>query len=153
MLDLGESKGAVDALAFGGAGRETGPQEFESWVGRSPLRPSHPPFSFPLPSSVTSYASSQALLKVYGQLPNSLSKLQLNMSPSPEELEEVLLNCRYGELDELKTFIDTHGVDAFVEAKDERGTTGLHYVCGNGHLGASLTEEGGRGGGVHLALP
>lgn len=74
------------------------------------------------------------------------------MSPSPEELEEVLLNCRYGELDELKTFIDTHGVDAFVEAKDERGTTGLHYVCGNGHLGASLTEEGGRGGGPDTLL-
>lgn len=57
--------------------------------------------------------------------------------PSSDELEDVLLSCRYGELPELQTFIETFGVGIFVEGvKDERGTTGLHYICGNGHQGA-----------------
>ena len=59
--------------------------------------------------------------------------------PSQEEVDDVLLSCRFGELAELRQFVDSFGPEAFVEGvKDERGTTGLHYICGNGHLGKFL---------------
>jgi hypothetical protein len=57
--------------------------------------------------------------------------------PTEDELDDVLLSCRYGELEELRHFVETFGIESFAEGvKDERGTTGLHYICGNGHLGA-----------------
>ena len=57
-------------------------------------------------------------------------------SPSPEDLEDLLLIARYGELDELKSFIEKFGTKPLTDARDEDGNTVLHMVCGNGHLGA-----------------
>jgi hypothetical protein len=59
------------------------------------------------------------------------------MEPSHEDLEEVLLNCRYGELDELQAFVEKFGWKPINEVRDESGNTILHMICGNGHLGAS----------------
>lgn len=56
--------------------------------------------------------------------------------PTPDDLEELLLITRYGELDELKSFIEKFGTNPLVQARDEDGNTVLHMVCGNGHLGA-----------------
>ena len=58
-------------------------------------------------------------------------------SPTPEDTEELLLIARYGELDELKSFIEKFGTKPLADARDEDGNTVLHMVCGNGHLGAS----------------
>jgi len=58
-------------------------------------------------------------------------------SPTPEDTEELLLITRYGELDELKSFIEKFGTKPLVDARDEDGNTVLHMVCGNGHLGAT----------------
>ncbi|WVW86871.1 hypothetical protein I302_108926 [Kwoniella bestiolae CBS 10118] len=55
-------------------------------------------------------------------------------SPSTEGIEEVLLSARYGELDELKEFVEKFGAQPLAEAKDERGNTVLHMCCGNGHI-------------------
>ena len=58
-------------------------------------------------------------------------------SPTPEDTEELLLIARYGELDELKSFIEKFGTKPLTDARDEDGNTVLHMVCGNGHLGAT----------------
>lgn len=59
------------------------------------------------------------------------------MGPSHEELEEVLLNCRYGELEELQAFVEKFGWKPINEVRDESGNTILHMICGNGHLSTS----------------
>lgn len=55
---------------------------------------------------------------------------------TPEQVEDMLLSCRYGELEELEAFAKEFGWDAVTSARDERGNTALHMACGNGHLGA-----------------
>jgi len=57
--------------------------------------------------------------------------------PTPEDIEELLLIARYGELDELNSFIEKFGTKPLIDARDEDGNTVLHMVCGNGHLGAT----------------
>ena len=71
--------------------------------------------------------------------------------PAPEDIEELLLIARYGELDELKSFIEKFGTKPLTDARDEDGNTILHMVCGNGHLGA-IIQLRGRGcySNVHL---
>ncbi|KAG9006164.1 hypothetical protein FRB94_012249 [Tulasnella sp. JGI-2019a] len=54
-------------------------------------------------------------------------------SPSNEDFEELLLSCRYGELDEVKGFVDKFGCNVAATVRDENGNTVLHMVCGNGH--------------------
>ncbi|KAG9036549.1 hypothetical protein FRB95_008604 [Tulasnella sp. JGI-2019a] len=54
-------------------------------------------------------------------------------SPSNEDFEELLLSCRYGELDEVKGFVDKFGCNVVATVRDENGNTVLHMVCGNGH--------------------
>lgn len=56
---------------------------------------------------------------------------------TPEDVEELLLICRYGELEELKQFIKAFGQAPLEEARDEDGNGILHMVCGNGHIGES----------------
>ncbi|KAL1413376.1 ankyrin repeat-containing protein [Vanrija albida] len=56
------------------------------------------------------------------------------MAPTTEELDELLLSCRYGEVEEVEEFAAKHGWDAIAAAKDERGNTVLHMTSGNGHL-------------------
>ncbi|KAK8849726.1 hypothetical protein IAR55_005061 [Kwoniella newhampshirensis] len=62
------------------------------------------------------------------------TKPSTTTTPTPEEVEDVLLSARYGELDEIKTFVETYGSGPLSEARDERGNTVLHMCCGNGHL-------------------
>ncbi|EJD08377.1 uncharacterized protein FOMMEDRAFT_71069, partial [Fomitiporia mediterranea MF3/22] len=50
-----------------------------------------------------------------------------------DELEELLLDCRYGELESVTTFIDTYGVNVLANAHDERGNNVLHMCAANGH--------------------
>ena len=60
--------------------------------------------------------------------------------PTPEEVEDFLLSCRYGEVEEVKQFGEQYGWDEVVKARDERGNTALHMCCGNGHVGRSLHQ-------------
>ncbi|KIJ52560.1 hypothetical protein M422DRAFT_202707 [Sphaerobolus stellatus SS14] len=50
-----------------------------------------------------------------------------------EDKEEVLLSCRYGELDEVKQFVERFGTKVLTDIRDENGNTVLHMTCGNGH--------------------
>lgn len=56
-------------------------------------------------------------------------------TPSPEEVEDLLLSCRYGELEEVTSFVEKFGAEAVVNARDDRGNTAVHMCSGNGHAG------------------
>lgn len=58
-------------------------------------------------------------------------------TPTPEQIEDLLLSCRYGELEEVKVFVERFGAEAVVKARDDRGNTAVHMCCGNGHVGES----------------
>lgn len=53
---------------------------------------------------------------------------------SEEVIEEVIACARYGELEELKTIINSFPV-THLELKDNLGNTALHMASANGHLG------------------
>ncbi|WWD20353.1 hypothetical protein CI109_104829 [Kwoniella shandongensis] len=55
-------------------------------------------------------------------------------TPTAEEVEDILLSARYGEVDEIKSFVEKYGAEPLISARDERGNTVLHMCCGNGHL-------------------
>ena len=57
--------------------------------------------------------------------------------PIDEELEDVLLSCRYGEVEEIREFGEKYGWEAIANARDQRGNTAIHMCCGNGHVGRS----------------
>jgi hypothetical protein len=65
-------------------------------------------------------------------------------TPTSEDTEELLLIARYGELDELKSFIEKFGSKPLTDARDQDGNTILHMVCGNGHLGTTHTDSKAR---------
>lgn len=57
-------------------------------------------------------------------------------TPSADEKSEFLLSCRYGELDDVRQFVDTYGArTALLDVHDDNGNTPLHMVAGNGHEG------------------
>jgi uncharacterized protein len=55
---------------------------------------------------------------------------------SVDDKEDLLLSCRYGELDQVQRFVGTYGSGSLGDVKDENGNTVLHMACGNGHEGA-----------------
>ncbi|KAL5482987.1 YAR1 [Sanghuangporus weigelae] len=61
------------------------------------------------------------------------SRLPASQSPSPDDIEELLLDCRYGDLDCVCSFVDRYSTEALLRARDERGNTALHMCVANGH--------------------
>lgn len=55
-----------------------------------------------------------------------------------EDKEDLLLSCRYGELDQVQRFTEKFGTASLGDVKDENGNSILHMVCGNGHEGMAL---------------
>ena len=55
--------------------------------------------------------------------------------PSEEDKEELLLSCRYGDLDEVQEFIKKYGSGSLSDIRDANGNTILHMASGNGHIG------------------
>ena len=58
-------------------------------------------------------------------------------TPSSDDTEYLLLSCRYGDLDDVKSFIDRFGTAPVSEARDENGNNVLHMASANGHIGKS----------------
>ncbi|TFY64329.1 hypothetical protein EVJ58_g2704 [Rhodofomes roseus] len=54
-------------------------------------------------------------------------------TPTADDIEELLLSCRYGDLEDVQQFADRFGRDPLNDARDERGNTVLHMAAGNGH--------------------
>ena len=58
-------------------------------------------------------------------------------TPSLDDTEDLLLSCRYGDSDDVKSFIDRFGTAPVGEARDENGNNVLHMASANGHIGKS----------------
>ncbi|OJA20832.1 hypothetical protein AZE42_02514 [Rhizopogon vesiculosus] len=54
--------------------------------------------------------------------------------PTEDDKENILLSCRYDDLDDVQSFITTFGSDALSSVRDDNGNTVLHMACGNGHI-------------------
>lgn len=63
------------------------------------------------------------------------SEKRPQIQPSDEELEDLLFCCRYGEIDEVRAFVEKYGVEFAANTRDHRGNTILHMVAANGHAG------------------
>ncbi|KAF9515484.1 hypothetical protein BS47DRAFT_1371997 [Hydnum rufescens UP504] len=55
------------------------------------------------------------------------------MPPSPDQEEDLLLACRYGDIDDVRIFVETYGALALEGIRDEHQNTVLHMLCANGH--------------------
>ena len=55
--------------------------------------------------------------------------------PTEDDRENLLLSCRYDDLDEVQCFVTKFGSDALSSVRDASGNTVLHMACGNGHIG------------------
>ena len=56
-------------------------------------------------------------------------------TPTNEEMDELLLACRYGDIEDIKQFVDSFGPDPLDVIRDDSGNTVLHMVSANGHTG------------------
>ncbi|KAG2142254.1 ankyrin repeat-containing domain protein [Suillus bovinus] len=54
--------------------------------------------------------------------------------PTDDDKENLLLSCRYDDLDEVKDFVTKFGSGALSSVHDDNGNTVLHMTCGNGHI-------------------
>ncbi|KAG0703320.1 ankyrin repeat-containing domain protein [Suillus ampliporus] len=54
--------------------------------------------------------------------------------PTDDDKENLLLSCRYDDLDEIQGFVTKFGSDALSSVRDDNGNTVLHMTCGNGHI-------------------
>ena len=59
-------------------------------------------------------------------------------TPTADDNEELLLSCRYGDLDDVRAFVEKFGAEAAAAARDENGNTVLHMTSANGHEGTLL---------------
>jgi ankyrin repeat protein len=65
----------------------------------------------------------------------------MTSQPTQEQVDDLLLACRYGDIEDVQAFINEFGAKAVEDARDERGNTVLHMCCGNGHAGEQPPEE------------
>jgi ankyrin repeat protein len=59
-----------------------------------------------------------------------------------DDKDELLLSCRYGDLEDVQAFVDRHGSSPLADIRDENQNTTLHMAAGNGHLGMRLFTHG-----------
>jgi ankyrin repeat protein len=56
-------------------------------------------------------------------------------TPTANDKEDLLLSCRYGDLEDIKKFVEQFGQHPLSDIRDENGNSVLHMICGNGHTG------------------
>ncbi len=56
--------------------------------------------------------------------------------PSEEEKEDLLLACRYGDLEDVQTFVDEYSPSSLEDVIDQNGNSILHMISANGHQGS-----------------
>jgi ankyrin repeat protein len=59
-------------------------------------------------------------------------------SPTDSDQDELLLSCRYGDLEDIQRFVDQFGQDPVAQVADNSGNTVLHMAAGNGHQGEPM---------------
>ncbi|KAL4068740.1 ankyrin repeat-containing domain protein [Scleroderma yunnanense] len=55
-------------------------------------------------------------------------------SPSQDDREDLLLSCRYGDLEDVQAFVAKYNAFPLADTLDDHGNTVLHMACGNGHV-------------------
>ena len=55
--------------------------------------------------------------------------------PSNDDRDELLLSCRYGDLEDIEAFVSKYGKKSLSDIRDDNQNTILHMAAGNGHLG------------------
>ena len=55
--------------------------------------------------------------------------------PTADEVEDFILSCRYGEIDDVRIYVEKYGAKGVELARDDRGNTALHMCSANGHIG------------------
>ena len=68
------------------------------------------------------------------KLRQSVCSAMQHAIPSPDDIEDLLLSCRYGDLDDVNSFIDRFGTAPLGDARDENGNTILHMASANNHI-------------------
>jgi len=65
------------------------------------------------------------------------------MSPTITEdvKDELILSCRYGDLEEVQAFVKEYTADVLPEIRDDNGNCVLHMISANGHLGEKFLPE------------
>jgi len=51
-----------------------------------------------------------------------------------DDRDELLLSCRYGDIEDIRQFVHTFGPAHLSTIRDQNGNTILHMICGNGHV-------------------
>ncbi|KAF5326541.1 hypothetical protein D9611_000182 [Ephemerocybe angulata] len=64
-----------------------------------------------------------------------LSSIMASTIPD-DDRDELLLSCRYGDLEDVQAFVAKYGSDALPSVRDDNQNTILHMVSANGHLDA-----------------
>ncbi|CAA7260484.1 unnamed protein product [Cyclocybe aegerita] len=57
----------------------------------------------------------------------------MSQNPSEDVKDDVLLACRYGDLEDVEAFVKQYGTSALADVRDENGSTILHMIAANGH--------------------
>jgi ankyrin repeat protein len=55
--------------------------------------------------------------------------------PSSQEDDDLLLSCRFGDLEDIKHFVVKFGQEPLSDLRDHNGNTVLHLSSANGHIG------------------
>lgn len=63
-------------------------------------------------------------------------------SPTEDDKDELLLACRYGDLEDVQHFVDQFGPGRVAEVVDSNGNTVIHMAAGNGHQGEQMIHLG-----------
>ena len=65
----------------------------------------------------------------------------MSLPLTDDDKDDLLLAARYGDLEDVQSFVVKHGVTAIAGIRDENGNSILHMVCANGHLGEYTSEN------------
>lgn len=57
--------------------------------------------------------------------------------PTSDDKDELLLSCRYGDLEDIQQFVEKFGQDVVSQVRDDNDNTVLHMTAANGHEGTS----------------
>jgi len=58
---------------------------------------------------------------------------------SDDDRDDILISCRYGDLEEIQQFVTKFGRSLLSDVRDENGNSVLHMTAGNGHTGKLLS--------------
>lgn len=72
---------------------------------------------------------------------DTASPASKNAQPTQDELEDIILSARYGELEEIQEFVKKFGIQPLSQTRDDRGNGCLHMAAANGHKGARTCQS------------